>query len=439
MSRAVDEILEELRGSRPGEPGEFTLDPRRAREQLGRFLLTEPTAYVLLFVRAAARRGCRRIDFDFGRRRLELTFDGPVFPPSDLERLYEAPFDRALERDCPGLRELALGIAVAARRLFGVVVTSADAEGRGARLEVVAGGDLRVAPVQGAPPGTRVEITGRGDGQEGTRSRDGRRAEERLVRERCRFARVDVRIGGRPISGRLSAARDAVGVVPLGAAGFEGEAGFLPTERTGGSVFLVFDEVIVEDLRPFPDAECGFAAVVWAGTRRGDADGPLLDASESRVVQNGFYREALSAAGSALGRLRSPSNLEACRRRIDRRARDELQAFFRTTRLRRVLCHVMALFLAWYVLIVVAAYFSIYVALSLMLTEGGLTFAFFGATIAALVLGKATHTACLVRPLERQFDRRYPPGTPLRARMESPELKQDLERARPGRLEWSSG
>jgi hypothetical protein len=437
MSRAADAILEELRGSRPGEPGEFTLDPRQAKERLARFLLPDPDAYVLLLVRGAVRRGCRRIDFEFGRRRLELSFDGPAFAASELERLYEAPFDRALERDSPGLRELALGIAVAVGCSFDVVVTSGDADGRGARLAVLPGKDERVEAVVGVRPGTRVQILGRGDGRDRMRLGDGGRPEERLVRERCRFARVDVRIGGRSIAGRLSAAADAVGVVPLGAAGFEGEAGFLPTERTGGSVFLVFDEVIVEDLRPFPDAECGFTAVVWAGARRGDDDGPLLDASESRVVQNGFYREALSAAGSILGRIRSRKNLDACRRRIERRAREELQAFARATRVRRVLCHYVALFLAWYVVIVGAAYYTIYVVLSLMLTDGGLTGAFFGATVVALLLGHATHSACLVRPLERRFDRRYPSGTPLRTRMESPELKGELERARPGKLEWS--
>jgi len=438
MSRAEDAIIDELRGSAKGEPGEFSLDPRKAKEQLDRFLLPDPNMYVLLLVRAAARRECRRIDFAFGRRRLELTFDGPGFAQPDLARLYEAPFDRALDRERPGLRELALGIAVAAGRSLGVVVTSADAAGRGARLEVTPGGDARVEPVQGAAPGTRVEITGRGDDRDGTRTRDGRRPEERLVRERCRFALVDVRVDGRSISGPLSAARDAVGVVPLAAPGIVGEAGFLPTERTGGSVFLVLDEVVVEDLRPFPDAECGFAAVVRAASRRGEADGPLLDASESRVVQNGFYREALAAAREALGRLRlKQRDLDTCRRRVDRRARDELQAFRRATRLRRALCHVVVLFFAWYLFVVAATYFCIYRVLSLMLTDGGLIVAFFGATFAALALGSITHTAWLVDPIARQFDRRFPVGTPLRAQMESESLKKDLEQARPGKLEWN--
>lgn len=82
-----------------GKPGEatFTLDPRRAREQLARHALPDPYTYVLKLVQWAVTAGARSIDVRLEGNRLEFRHDGvPPEPLGAEAHLHKGNFDLAL-------------------------------------------------------------------------------------------------------------------------------------------------------------------------------------------------------------------------------------------------------------------------------------------------------------------------------------------------------
>ncbi len=90
--------FEALLGS-AGEPGEgrFTLDPRRAREQLAAHALVDPYAYVLKLVQWAVTSGASSIDVRIAGGRLEFLPEGVAVEPLGAEgHLEKGRFDLAL-------------------------------------------------------------------------------------------------------------------------------------------------------------------------------------------------------------------------------------------------------------------------------------------------------------------------------------------------------
>jgi hypothetical protein len=434
MSQAAQDLVAELRGSGEAEPGQFSLDPREARERLRSFRLPEPFAYVLLLVRAAVRRGCTRLDLAFTRRRMDLAFDGPAFSREDLERLFSAPFSRELQQQCPGLRELALGVAAAARDARTLSLTSVDADGAGVRLEA-RGPDADVlATVRGLPAGTRLRVVGKLDRHGQAIVGLCRRPEERLVRERCRFAPVDVRIDGSSISQSLGGRDDVVAPVELNEPGVAGEAGFLPLERKVGAVLFLADGVVAAEEQE-PAFEDGFVAVVRAGAKREGEEALRLDASESRVVQNAFHERAMKAARDAWRRSRKDRNHAACESLIDRRARSELKSFAKANRLREALFVLACVVAGWVVSSVVAFFLLDGDDLAKRLLDSMAVAALLGTLGAALLLAWPLRAFLVLRPVVRRFDLRYPSGTPLRTRMEGFDLRSEFQKARAGHRE----
>jgi predicted phage tail protein len=436
--RTAQDVYDELRGTGPAEPGQFTLDPHQAKEQLRSFLLPDPYAYVLLLVRAAVRRSCTRIDFTFSSHGMTMHFDGNPFPRSDLERLYEAPFDRALAEASPGLHELALGAAVIAKQWFGCTVASAASGGDGARLTLSRDGDDRVESAGNLPPGTRIVVTGKVGRYELVPASSARRPEEHYVRERCRFASVEVRIDGRNIAAELSATADAVWVEPFSAKGIAGEAGFLPLERVQGSVRFVLDGVVVGD-ENLAGAEGGFTAVVHPGTRAG-TDGLLLDASQNRVVQNEFYRRTMEAAAAAWERGRAKGSRAKCRWAIDERAREELSALQRKTKSRVRVFIVCCGAAGWLLSGLVAAFFVGGATLWERVEMAAAVATYMAGLGTAMLLALVTHIWLLTNPARREFERRFPDGSPLRMRMQEEDLRSELQKALPrsvGEVPWS--
>jgi len=90
----LDALLESA--AQPGE-AHFTLDPRRAREQLAQHALHDPYTYVLKLVQWAVTSEARSIDVTIAGDRLEFSHDGPQPEPLGPEaHLHKGNFDLAL-------------------------------------------------------------------------------------------------------------------------------------------------------------------------------------------------------------------------------------------------------------------------------------------------------------------------------------------------------
>jgi hypothetical protein len=412
----VEALVDDLRGQGPATPGQFTLDRRKAREALRERLLANPYRYVLFLVRAAVRQGATAIEAQVTRRSVTLSFDGRGFDLADLERLYEAPFDRAVDLESPGLRELALGVCAASGAFQDVTVESVPARGAGARLALTVAGDERITPVGGAV-GTRIRITGRVGRYAWTPEPGARRPEARYLRRRCPFSPVPVRLNGQELTEPLAGRPGAVSVSALRGDGAQGEAGFLPLESDRGVVRFLQDGVVVTE-EVLPETDCGYVALVDAADLR-------LDAAEAAVVRDAAYDRVRTAVEADFAGRRTESVARECAARIERALPEQLGALGRSFRRAAVPFYAGVILAAW-VLSTLGSWFFVHLPDPVDRLLGAMVVALIlpGAGV-AIVLGMVCYGPFRTGPFRRRFESRFPPASPLRKVM----TLEDLRRA----------
>jgi hypothetical protein len=275
--QVADAYLAELRGGATADPGQFSLDPERARELLRDRRLTDPASWALLVVQAAVLRGATQVAFACGRWKVSVSFDGLALEAGELERLAGTALETATDDRQRSLRKLAIALSTL--------------EGAGLRQARIASGDrtdgawlswVPDAPIQqgrAALPeaGTRLEIR--------RRSPRGRLPEPGLLARRCRHAPIPVRVDGRLVSAgpHLSGLVD---VLPFEAPGGRGETAF-DRAASHPELRLLQHGVWIASHEP-GDLPPGFVSLV-------EAPGLRTDLSELDVVRDDAY-EALVAA-----------------------------------------------------------------------------------------------------------------------------------------------
>lgn len=414
---SVEAMTMTLLGGEEAEARSFTLEGTKAKEHLQTSLLFDPYAYVLLFVRAAMKRKAASISFTFHRSGMEMTFDGSGFRRDDLERVYEAPFDGKVEAECPGLRELALGLSAVLRLSFGLTLTTKSHDGHGARFVLETGKNDRIEPAS-ASPGTHIRVIGKVDRSLWTPARDALRPEEHYVRQRCRFSHAKLSIDGRDVTCALPSMKDAYCVTAIDARGVRGVAGLLPLERVQGAVLFMMDGVVVAEER-YDKAECGFVALVAH-------DGLRLDASEASVVQNETYHEIMTVVEETYVHLRHPPTFMWLKEMLDRRTTKEIRRFSTSLKIRKAVCAAavtLAFCAAGAVSAVGAAKTDLFRDRPMPLILAAIVMGF-----VALLLMRSVSSSFLSRWAARSFHDRYPPDTPIRTLMELDEMKPLLEK-----------
>ena len=291
-----DRLIDELRGDgREVSPGEFTLDREQARAKLRQFQLADPRRYVLFLVEAAVLRGATRVDFSIDADDLRCSFDGPPFTADDFDQLYGSLFVSAEDDTTRARRALALGLnAVMALNPRWVRIDSADGAA-GVRLELRVDRPDAIGAAPEARNGTRIHVKSRfraGLAAAFVRNLAGAIAEERWLREHCRFARVPITLDGKPVSFGFEDPRLAGG---LGRASVEGP---------GLAGVVCFDPARVET--PRIGLLSGGVLVAWH-----ESPGPAhcvgvvesrefrRDASQADVVRDAVFERAMSACWDA--------------------------------------------------------------------------------------------------------------------------------------------
>ncbi|MFH2010808.1 MAG: hypothetical protein ABI333_29675 [bacterium] len=299
--RGVDALVEQLRADgHEVSDGEFTLDRAVAREKLRQFQLADPWSYCLELVQAAVLKGASKIDLEVERTRLRMRFDGRPFGRVDFEELYGAMFSKQDDVEIHARRQLAVAVnaaqALAPRRIH---IVSGDGESA-TELELRPGEDDRIESLDGVS-WTEVQVE-YGALPEGTphasSRREGARHTAELIRERCRYARIEVRLNDEVISTGFTLP-EAVASVEIQEPNQQGVCACLPAVVTGQVRFV--------------------RNGVWMGTHEHDAlakstvaviEDPRLrmDLTHSAVIRDDAFDEALAAAQQAAeqlaGRLR---------------------------------------------------------------------------------------------------------------------------------------
>jgi hypothetical protein len=300
----VDELARGLAaGAEVLDESGFSIDHEQARAKLRQFQLPDPRRYVLLLVQAAVHLGASRIDFEIDADDVRVRFDGDPLLASDLERLYRCLFVHETDARSRGRRELAVAVnaAMALHPRF-VRVCSFVGE-RGAFLELRpdeadAFGTLeRGRDEPGHAPLTTVHVRDRfrpGLLLEFFRNLRGDIAEERILREHCRFASIPVLVDGRAISSTLVLRSACLVRVPIDSVGIRGEAGFVDDGELEARADLLGAGVLVRPqvLKGFPS---GFRAVI-------DAPRVRTDLSHSDLVRDEAYAEVLDVLEAAADR-----------------------------------------------------------------------------------------------------------------------------------------
>ncbi|MBI5202897.1 MAG: hypothetical protein HY925_14995 [Elusimicrobia bacterium] len=124
-------------GAAVGEPehvasGTFRVDRARLLEKLAAYSLSEPSDFLLPWIRAAAMGGAKKVWIWTRANGVELRFDGKPFSAPSLTDLYSGLLDDSLE-DGPRRRELAIGM------LTVLVRGPRSKKGKGPRLELRSG------------------------------------------------------------------------------------------------------------------------------------------------------------------------------------------------------------------------------------------------------------------------------------------------------------
>ncbi len=163
MSGQVSTYLRGLQSGKKESGGHFTLDPRRAREKMKKFQLTDPHRYVLMLAASAALGGATTVDCYNDADDLVLWHDGELLSHEELDQLFVSLFSGAQESDRHRrLRLLAIGLN-AALGLTPATISLETWDGReGSRLVLTRDGEklerLHQAPDEDFLPGSRVHV-----------------------------------------------------------------------------------------------------------------------------------------------------------------------------------------------------------------------------------------------------------------------------------------
>jgi hypothetical protein len=290
---AVEELIAELRqAGREDSRGAFTLDRDKAREKMRLFQLPDPRAYVLSLVQAAVLRGATRLRFDIDADDMRLSFDGSPFTVEDFDQVYGSLLAAADTPVAAARRELALGLnaAMALNPRWVRVESGGAPAGAGAFLELRPGEPDRFGPLEPCAPGTRLHVKQRfrpGLVVQFLRNVAGTLAEEHLLRQRCRFASVEIDLEGERLDAGLALPGAAVSV-PLEADGLRGVVGLsADPDAVRASVVLVTNGVRVTT-HGFDDLLPGLVAVVEGSRLR-------KDVSQQNIVGDEAYAELVDA------------------------------------------------------------------------------------------------------------------------------------------------
>ena len=310
----LDQLITELEqdGTIESE-GAFTLDRDKAREKMRQFQLADPLRYVLELVQAAVLKGATKICFDIDADDMRMRFDGEPFTEADFDHVYGSLLSGSDNVKTEARRELALGLnaAMALNPSF-IRVESGHGEG-GAYLEMRPERDDEYGPLEVAPGETRIHVRQRfrpGLLVQFFKNIAGKLPEERLLKERCCFAPLEIDLEGTRLDGELeiSASPATVQVetkaIPRGVMGLfqplrqgEGRASELPESH----VHILKNGVLItthtsEDLLP------GVIAIVEGRALR-------KDVSQADIVRDARFEELIDSLRERqldlLARLRS--------------------------------------------------------------------------------------------------------------------------------------
>lgn len=183
----MDRFIQEQRGTGAAEPGQFTLNPSKAREKLREFQLARPSFYILKLIQAGIAAGSPQVEVKLSRHWVQVSF-APRCLQSDVDvsRLLEVLDD--LNTQEPVSRHLGVGLNASLAVDPKKVTYSVEGPMGGQEL-VITGTGVQV----GAPTEPRQELRcrfvlekSRGF-KELFRSIFSRTMEHRAIYERCRF------------------------------------------------------------------------------------------------------------------------------------------------------------------------------------------------------------------------------------------------------------
>ncbi|MCB9756406.1 MAG: hypothetical protein H6713_41330 [Myxococcales bacterium] len=212
--------------------GSFTLDSERAREKLRQYQLARPHEYVLLLVQAAVLRGATKIRFDIDADDVRMNFDGAPFTREDFADLYSAMFVERASRAVQARQELALAVnAAMALNPRYIRVFSGDTTSR-VFLELRPSRPDKLDEVKPIVEGTWIHVKQRfrpGLLVQFLRNLRGTIVEELALRERCRYADVEILLDGVRIS-HGPALPGLVAEARVEGEGVKGVCGLLPPD-----------------------------------------------------------------------------------------------------------------------------------------------------------------------------------------------------------------
>ncbi len=222
--------------------GEFVLDEKRALAKLQKFQLPSPHHYLLEFVKAAHLLGAEQINFRITIDEVEVAFDGEALRPEELEIFYSAPFSQRGEGSLRALRHLAIG-ANAARGL-GLREFIIDIAGDEPHGVCVVGDEISRRSVeleQEVAWTTRLYLRRRMQWSKLKRFVNqamGTRGEVDLLRERCRYSSVDIRVNEERVSHGMTLSDNARSIVKITGPAEEGRLGIYLASRQFQTVVL---------------------------------------------------------------------------------------------------------------------------------------------------------------------------------------------------------
>ena len=199
-----DRLIEELRGGASEVvAGQFTIDRTQARLKLRRFQLADPRRYPVFLVEAAVLRGAARAEFRIDADDVVCGFDGTPLTAFDFDELYASLFVRGEDDPTRARRALAVGLnAAMALRPRWIRIDTGDGEAA-VRFELRPDRPDAIVPAPEPVAGTRIHVKSRlrsGLATAFRRVLGGAVAEERWLRDACRFARIAVFVNGTRVS-----------------------------------------------------------------------------------------------------------------------------------------------------------------------------------------------------------------------------------------------
>lgn len=266
-----------LAGAAVEKKGVFTVDVQKARTKLERFRLENPLLYTVELVQAAVLSGAAKVDIVVDADDFELSFEAErPLRSDDLKDLESAILVRGSDSH-PARLQLALATSAAQALRPRLITFVGDGVTLTVKDEFItlapspASSVMRFTLKEAFRPGHLIEFFAKIVG--GT-------PEERLLRERCRFASTEIRVNGVVIGGAPWPGDLAVDLVGRGR---RGAVGFLPDPAAESRLFLLRAGVLQEEI-PWREATKkavppGMFAVV-------DVEALPRDASFARFVRS---------------------------------------------------------------------------------------------------------------------------------------------------------